>query len=169
MKIFINLLLGAFLLVSVGVLIAGTRTLMVAIESNDWPATTGTIVRSRLDVKAGTQTTPRRARVWKVEYRTTVAFRYQVGEQAFSSDTVTVEFDKLPTDDRQEAETLLRKYPVGREVPVYYRPSDPTVGVLEPGVSFRNVAGVLIGLSLICVTSLIMFAYNKYKSITQGR
>ena len=170
MKTFINLLLGAFLLVSIGVLIEGVRTLMLAIESNDWPSTAGTIVRSDTDVDAGYEwNASLRAKRWKVEHHTNIVFRYQVGENTYSSDTVTVEFDELPTEDRAEAEALLRKYPVGRDVAVYYRPSDPGTAVLKPGIAFRNVAGVLIGLSLVAVTLLIMFAYNKYRMFTQGR
>jgi hypothetical protein len=163
-RTFINLLLGIFLLVSVGVFVDGVGTLVDGIASSGWPTTDGTIVRSRMEVKSEETRGggSRGGRGWKTTYWADVSFRYTIADAVFSSDTVTVEFDEVPTTNREDAERILRKYPAGREVKVYYEPGDPSVGVLEPGVSFPNVLGVVVGTALVAVTLLVMFVYNKY-------
>ena len=46
-------------------------------------------------------------------------------------------------------EITKRKYPVGRNVDVYYNPNHPKIAVLEKGLGFLSFIPILVGLPLL--------------------
>ncbi len=55
-----------------------------------------------------------------------VAYEFQVGDRTFTGERISIGFG--PADNVGE---VLKRYPVGREVPVFHDPQDPTSCVLE--------------------------------------
>jgi hypothetical protein len=126
-----TLFFGAFM--SFG-LFAITRTVSNipnALQSPGWPVAAGVITESRL-------TAPR-----KKGARHQLRYAYDVDGVAYSSDRTAFAGVLWSATARDRA----ARFPEGKTVSVYYQPGNPSVAVLEPGVSwFRTVGALLVGL-----------------------
>lgn len=61
----------------------------------------------------------------------------------------------------QESQRLTRRYPVGKNVQVYYNPNNPVQAVLRPGEDFGTFSGSLIGLGAVLLgIVLLLFAHT---------
>ncbi len=58
---------------------------------------------------------------------------------------------------------LLRLYPVGKKVTVYYDPKDPTYCLLEPGISYQSYIAFIIGVVFIIIGIVIAVVYKPVK------
>jgi hypothetical protein len=115
------ILAGAFFLY------IGVETTRLARESAEWPVTDGEIVRSDV-VEEVSNTGPGRG---SRTYRPTIRYRYQVDGVDHEGERVSL--GEYATEDRADAERVVRTYPVGRRVQVHHRPGAPSTAVLEPG------------------------------------
>jgi hypothetical protein len=97
------------------------RTIQQAKESTTWPGTTGTITASTTK-KVMFRSQPR------------VAYSYAVNGTSYSSERISFAAGVPP----KETESVVARYPVGKEVTVHYAPDKPSEAVLEPGTN-RNV------------------------------
>lgn len=98
----------------------------IAEESLAWPSVAGLITTSNLETyrsKIGTQRN-------KIRYRVEVGYEYIVGEKRYENDIVRFNQDKLSKSDK---ERLVSAHPVGRQVEVFYNPSQPGQSVLVRG------------------------------------
>ncbi|HSH04308.1 MAG TPA: DUF3592 domain-containing protein [Anaerolineae bacterium] len=91
--------------------------------SEGWPRAEGTIVASR-------------GRYEKAPnhrfYQAVVRYEYEV--EGVRHEGSTICFGRREWLFRQVEQRLITKYPQGSEVEVYYKPDEPSVAVLEPGV-----------------------------------
>jgi hypothetical protein len=94
------------------------KTIQRAKESAAWPSTTGTITAS------GTK---------KVMFRSQprVAYSYAVNGTSYVSERISFAAGVPP----KETESVVARYPVGKEVNVHYAPEKPSDAVLEPGTN----------------------------------
>jgi hypothetical protein len=97
------------------------KTIQRAKESAAWPSATGTITAS------GTK---------KVMFRSQprVAYSYPVNGTSYASERISFAAGVPP----KETDSVVARYPVGKEVTVHYAPEKPSEAVLEPGTN-RNV------------------------------
>ena len=102
-------------------------------KSTSWPSANGRITYSHASPhseKNGTQ------------YMPTVRYTYAVKGKSYTGTRITA------SDQYQKnissANDILRDYPVGKGVAVYYNPSDPAVSLLEIGIQ-GNVYVMLAG------------------------
>ncbi len=102
-------------------------------KSADWPSVKGKITYSHAQ--------PRKAKTGH-EYMPTVKYNYIVNGTSYTGTRITSsdEYQKTLTG----AEDILRDYPVGKDVSVYYDSSNPRVSLLETGIK-RNVYVLLLG------------------------
>lgn len=117
------------------------------IDSTQWQTTTGTILDGRIYDRYISRVGTR--------YYYQIHYRYTVRDQAFESSQVT--FTERGSVNPAFAEGYLSKYPVGKEIVVYYLPNDPAFAVLEPdqrGHYFGQLAFTLLG--LICAISYLV-------------
>lgn len=90
-----------------------------------WPITEGVITRSNLDYKPGSAESTG-------SYGVDVRYDYALGNNTHIGNRVTFGWKWLDTKD--EALEVMRRYPVGKIVPVLYDPLHPDFSVLEPGI-----------------------------------
>ena len=117
------------LLISAFVVYAGVQNTRLAAESSGWPSVEGEIVRSDV-VEERTQSQSRAGDDRRV-YRGAVRYRYRVDGTDYEGDRVSL--GEYATENRADAEAVTRRYPLGRRVPVHYRPGAPDASLLEPG------------------------------------
>jgi hypothetical protein len=100
-------------------------------ETAGWPKTSGQVISARTQDAANSY--------FKV--RVEILYRYQIGEAVFhSSQFYPPPIQRLWRPD--QARQLLKEFSTGREVPVYYSPTNPQKAVLKPGVSQDHVAAL---------------------------
>jgi hypothetical protein len=95
---------------------------LVKQASRTWPSTTGKIVKSRVELSGGRD-------MASVEHR--IMYEYQVGGRQFQCDQVHPGDKFFEVMSREETYDLVDRYPVEREVTVYYNPDNPAEAALE--------------------------------------
>ncbi|MEP7354743.1 MAG: DUF3592 domain-containing protein [Acidobacteriota bacterium] len=120
------------LFVGLATLLLGSHPLYSGFSSLSWPIADGRI----LDSKAHSDGN---------NYRTQLWYEYEVeGVRHVSENYHTGGNGTVSTDT---AKAVAKRYPVGRQVKVFFNPSDPSESVLEPGPWFGNF--ILPSISLV--------------------
>ncbi len=118
-------------------------------KSADWPSVSGKVTCSR----AQSTRVDKRMR-----YTPVVKYAYAVHGRSYAGGRISASDMHQKTIIR--AKDILRKYPVGGQVPVYYDPDDPGVSLLEPGLP-KNVfvllfcAAACFGLAVLITISAL--------------
>lgn len=156
-RLFFFLLLLPWLFIGLGggALVFGVRTYRLARESVTWPQVEGRILSSEVEWRSGTGKSHSR-HVAVIRYEYTINGTIHTGKR----DTFLSEQCGL-TDPR----TLVKQFPAGATVPVYYRPGDPTITVLIPGCD--NTLFILPGIGLVFLLFGGFTLVPIYKSVTK--
>jgi len=102
-------------------------------KSASWPAVKGKMTFARAVPTTGNTSK---------EYRLSVKYKYTVDGKSYTGERVTASDNYQKT--RSLAMNVLKKYPVGGEVSVYYSPDNPASSVLKTGAN-KNVSMLLWG------------------------
>lgn len=121
--------------VGIGLGIWGWGVLTNARVSEGWPTAAGRVVRSEVEHSTDSEGGD--------SYLPQIDYRYQVEGQDYENDRVR--YGENSYSNRRQAEAEAEKYPVGRQVEVYYEPGDPENSVLEPGATLGSYLGVCMG------------------------
>lgn len=114
--------------------IQGVGQLLEAAHSERWPQSTGSILAS--SVASGGS-----ARKW---YEARISYRYEVASQVYSGNTISYAGG---TTSQAVAQDLVRAFPVGASVPVFYDPANPSRAYLRPGASWETSLPVAVALA----------------------
>jgi len=114
------------------VLIFGSHELYRGWSSLSWPSVPGKVLYSAAHRGPRPYT-----QLW---------YEYYVDRTRYVSGQYRTGGNATPFDD--VAVSAARRYPAGRAVTVYYRPSDPSEALLEPGVWYGNFVIPAIGILL---------------------
>jgi hypothetical protein len=90
-------------------------------SAQSWAATTGTVLKSRVEVSGGdvTSVTPY------------ILYEYQVDGQRYEASQIRAGDVYMAVRKRRAAYDLVDKYPVGAQVTVYFDPANPGMAALE--------------------------------------
>ena len=122
------LLLPLLFIVAGGVMsFFGVRQFTQAKASPAWPTVTGVITVAELGKQMGNE------RDESTTYSADISYDYLVNDRSYVNGAVS--FDGVKSSDPSTARRILKRYPVGKQVTVYYNPSDPQDAVLEPGLT----------------------------------
>ncbi len=119
-------------------------------ESSKWPSVTGKIVSSHV---APRRTNNKNEYMPSVRYDYTVSGRSLIGSRITASDT----YEKTSSG----AADILKKYPVGAEIPVFFNPDDPAKAVLVTGL--KSNVFVLLGAAAICLLLAVLILVSELK------
>ncbi len=89
-------------------------------QAQSYPSTQGTIIRSHIEINHSTDGTT---------YGPEVDFSYEVEGKFYTSDTYR--YGVWSSSDRSHAESVVDRYSNGKQVEVFYNPTDPSDAVLE--------------------------------------
>jgi Protein of unknown function (DUF3592) len=148
-KTLISLLVGIiFAIVGIAFTFALAKPQMKKAEqSKTWPTTMGAVIKSEIvsekDSEHGTM------------YRPEVVYVYSVDNREYTSNEITFGSSMVSTSRRKSVAKATYKYPVGKQVNVYYNPDEPYESVLETDVTFATKLLLWIGYLLIGVGALI--------------
>ena len=112
------------------------RELITDISTKSWPSTTGVIISSMLKGEVVD---------YSANFMTEVSYRYEVDSKEYIYKGILI--DSFGTHGT--AKKILKKYPVGKTVAVYYDPHNPENSRLTTGIS-RWTAIYLVIVPLIC-------------------
>jgi hypothetical protein len=141
--------------VAIGVLTGyGTiRMRLKARQAHKWPTVPGTIVSSELET--GTE---RHNHKRITTYAAAIRYAYEVDGKAYESDQIQLG-GTSETSQPREFERMVKRYPEGKRVTVYYDRDDPATATLEPGelggiLNMAMVAGgfILVGGIVVALT-----------------
>lgn len=137
----VPLLALALVLAGGGLLYLTIPNLLNFYRSQTWPRVTGQIVESRWQNKLIAQSAARPS----FKFIPKIEYSYTVGEKEFKGNTVSLSaFDEM---DRSFAKTKLEQYPTGRQVLVYFNPSQPELSCLEQEKpSLGSLLGIIAGI-----------------------
>ena len=109
------------------ILAFGTYRSMQA--SNDWPSTPGVVSVSKV------------VNTIASKFKAEVSYKYVVNQRTFSG--TRIRFADTTGSSKSRQENLIKPYPAGKEVEVFYDPKNPAEAVLEPGGGLRGYGLIL--------------------------
>jgi hypothetical protein len=137
---------------SVLIMVACSIGIDRASETSSWHQTQGQITSAKATAPFGLRRRGNR------NYHVNITYAYRVGDAEYVSSRVS------GVETGEDGRQIVRRYPAGATVPVYYNPANPSEAVLEAGVPGRmwiyvvasiasalgaTVAGALCGLTLL--------------------
>jgi hypothetical protein len=123
-KWFLRMFLVVFISAGLVMTIFGVSNIRTAKDSETWPSKEGVILESKISINEGDDSTT---------YGADVVYEYEVKNQTYKGDKVT--FGEVSTSSRSRARKVVRRYPSGKKIAVFYDPKDPETSVLETGLS----------------------------------
>lgn len=110
---------------------AVVKELPLAMASEEWPATSGTVTESKAYLRRKGHAKRHR-----------LTYSYEIGNRYFDGKRIAF----MGSVFGDSPQTRVRRYPEGRRVTVYYAPSRPGISVLEPGVRWTGfLTAVAVG------------------------
>jgi len=113
-----------FIVVGALTLYLGGRSVYRAKESVTWPMTEGRIQNSTVEYHRGSKGSG--------TYRAEVLYTFTVEGQIYRGNRVA--FGDYGSSNPSHSQHIVNRYPKGAVVPVRYRPTEPDICLLEPGV-----------------------------------
>ena len=127
--------------------------LQYANTSKGWPSVPGIITKSEISIWRSDS---------KTHYQTDIAYAYSVDGKKYTSSKITV--GDPPLDNNvAPAKRLQTKYPVNKEVTVYYDPELPDSSALEPGTKTGDYLLAVIAAIFFFVGLIALFQGMKAK------
>lgn len=145
----------------VGILLTifwGIPTARNAVESKNWPTTDGRITISDVSKNYNSDKS-------HIIYRAKVAYNYYVNGSLYTGSTVA--FGDYDSSDPGHASGVVSRYPVGKNVAVYYNPNNPETSVLESGASWNGFVGLMVSIGFTAI-GIVGFLFNRKRLHTQN-
>ncbi len=149
------------LIISIGFIIAGVALsvfglfqMTAAHKSKSWPSTLGEILTSSVQERRGA------IQESDIVYKAKIKYSYSVHGKKLVSDKVS--FSDFGNSSKKKAHQIVKRYPAGKKVRVYYSPKRTEVAVLETGISWTIVLSFVTGIILF-VGGFIIYIMIKMK------
>lgn len=139
------------------ILLAGSRVIS-GWNSNNWSHVQGKIITSSFFFVPDASGKP-------AFYKVRIVYTYSPPSKdgftnAFQNSSISFRGFIDPAEDSYydlgKAKTLLREYPIGKQVQVYYNSTKPKVSVLRPGEDFWTLSGCIMGLTVLILGILLI-------------
>jgi len=132
--------------IAIGVLAAAFQVVSLrrANASRRWASTQGVILACGLDISEGTDRTE--------TIVPNIRYEYEVGGRRYEGDTISFGRGYMAGQPQR----LLKRYPVGQTVRVFYNPSDRVQSCLEPGAGGWPLLGLTGSIAFIGVGVFVL-------------
>jgi len=131
-------------LIGLGIGLGGLYMIIYAFRSRNWSTTKGTVHISEI-------------RKWEAkpggtQHQAKVTYTYRVDGVHYESSQIS--HSGNPSGIKWLASRIVNRYPVGKEVTVYYNPKNPEKAVLElHSFSWIGVLCTIIGTVIVCLSA----------------
>ena len=132
MKLLVRIFPLFFVMVGLGCLSLGVRNIVLAQKSSSWISTQGVILHSEVVSQRSAPPVHRRSS-GRPTFGARVEYQYSALGREFRSSRVS--FGDFSSGDVTHARSIVSKYPAGKAVTVYFDPHDPSLAVLETGIT----------------------------------
>ncbi len=139
-----------FIIIGALILYFGFRNLERAMESPSWPTAQGRITQSSV----GSHRNDEGGRTYHAE----VLYKFKVNGTIFSSNRVA--FGDYGSGDPSNAQSIVNRYPEGKNLTVYYMEDHPDISVLETGI--KGQTWFIPGGGLLFLGAGIVLAFFSY-------
>lgn len=141
-------------ILGLGLTLLGLVKLKNAAETNSWPTTNGTVTSSEMG--------------GVMKYYPSVSYSYIIDSTVYTSKRISnMNFN---TKNSSVVEEVLKKYPLGSEIKVYYNSADPSMALLEPGIITGNILLLAFGMLVLAVpTFSILFMKFDLRKVTKAQ
>jgi hypothetical protein len=147
--IFVIAVLLFFVVVGVVLLCLTIGGLIQAIKSNSWPSVDGVVKTCKLEIDSNEGTS----------YSAKIAYEYSVNDKKFIGNKIaTGSYSSIFESFVREE---MKKYPIGKNVKVYYSPDDSSVALLEPGIHFGNWEALFLAFLMFVLPSIVFLRLIK--------
>lgn len=140
-------------------------------ECRNWPTVPGIIMSSKV-VKTDrleTNTLPnRKGMVSRIVYLPTVAYNYTVEGRKYHSNKVFLWMDAEDFHKPKNAKKIVDRYPVGKEVTVYYNPENIGEAILETKIKFTHTVFPGIGVLFVVLGVWALFGKSGKRETLAG-
>lgn len=145
----------SLLLLAAGAVLAlyGYSQISDAMASSSWPSVKGEILHSEVEEKRRAK--PPKDQGKRTKYSAKVAYEYIIDGTKYHTERVS--YGETPSNSRTPAETVVARYPAGKAVDVFYKPSKPKVAVLEPGMTVQAWLFPAVGVILFLIGLFSLF------------
>jgi hypothetical protein len=141
-----------------------TGELRSILECKNWPTVSGTIISSKVDTidRMEINTLPnRKGMVSRFVYLPAVAYNYTVKGKKYRSSKVFLWMDAEDYHKPETAQKIVDRYPVGKEVTVYYKPDNIEEAILETKIRFTHIVFPGIGVLFVLLGLWALFGKSK--------
>jgi hypothetical protein len=145
----------AVIVLGIGFSVWGWGLIADAHLTLSWPKVAGTVIHAKVtsyDSRSDGKTT----RMYSADVR----YSYTVNGTQYSSGQVSL--GDSSTSSSGGMEEIVRRYPLGSQVIVYYDPAKPGNALLEPGAAF--ITHIPFAFGLLCVFAGLIAIFRKGKS-----
>ena len=141
------ILCGIFVLLGLGLIAIGLRSIYFRLASKSWPTVIGRIMASEMGRHSDKHGTV---------YTADIQYDYTVNEKLYSGNLIS--FGHADTSNSDDARSDLNEYPVNKEVKIYYDPDNPHRSVLQPGVGNGGFVVILFGFGFMLIATLAYYS-----------
>jgi hypothetical protein len=130
------------------ILLLSALAIVDSLFSKDWTITMGKIIHSEVYISKSTGDSD-------ATYRPNILFEYSVFGEKFICDRIYYGVKIMSSSNLVNSKKLVEKYPVNKEVAVYYNPDKPKKSVIEPGLHFGLGSLFVVSICLVMIGVLI--------------
>lgn len=149
------LIASIFTFVGISFLGLGGHDYWQGLQTEKWPATPGKIMEAEIETVTKTSRSSGGRKRRRTEYHVKVRYFYEVNGLKFEGNRLQYGYESH--DEKESAKTELARYPVGKDIEVYYDPTDAKTSVLVKG---SGTSWLALGLgSITFVLGLVAMVY----------
>jgi hypothetical protein len=133
-----------------------------SVLSKSWTTTIGKVIKSEIYTSRDNDA--------NAMYRPDIAFEYIVNGEKYMSDRLYYGVKIMSSGNWINSRKLLEKYPVDKEIIVYYDPDRPIDSVIEPGIHFSlggffifSICFIILGLVIYLNSDFVLRLFEQSK------
>ena len=136
-------------LVGVFGLCSGTLELFQSLQCKNWPQTEGIIQSAKMTHRSNKHEI----------YGVKISYQYKVANISYSSERVS--FGELETAEQSHAQAILDRYPIGKQVMVFYSTANPASAVLETGIHGQTWVTLSVSALFLIIVTVLLIGIRK--------